>query len=503
MNIEQQHPSTFVPENERKRFVAQEPVVISKTTEIVGVGYKPDPSAVVSEPMRRASNDSGKIISLQQEQLLSQLKIKTFTPNRTADIPSKAVVFRGANSVELVDLGIPLLMEPGDAIVRITSTGICGTDLHAYLNEMSSGVVEKGLVLGHEAVGIVDSVGPNVKNFKRGDRVVISGIIMCGDCEYCKKGQTSLCSRTNPNLEMKNNLGFPISACFGLMGGFDGLQAEHARIPLADFQLLKLPDTVSDDQALPLSDILCTAYHGLMNAEVDSNTNSLAIWGAGPVGLLAVQLAKHLGVKRVVSIDHHDYRLEKARFLGAETLNFDKCEDGLLTALLNMFPDGVEKCLDCAGFRFSKTLTHRVQRALSLETDSPEIMMEMVKACKKGGTISLIGEYVGTANGFPIGALMEKGITLRGGHVWVQKYWKDLLELIQGGFDPSRVYTHSLDLSAAAEAYKMVKRRDDNVIKVLLRTRFYDKDNCGYCITTGSAPTSIKTTIKGKDTKAE
>jgi len=498
MNIEQQHPSTLgVPENERKR----EPVVVNKTTEVI---YKPDPNAFVSEPIRRASNDSGKITSWQQDQLLSQLKIKTFTPNRTADIPSKAVVFKGANSVELVDLGIPLLMEPGDAIVRITSTGICGTDMHAYMKEMSSGVVEKGLVLGHEAIGIVDSVGPNVHNFKRGDRVVISGIIMCGDCEYCKKGQTSLCSRTNPNLEMKNNLTFPIAACFGLMGGFDGLQAEHARIPLADFNLLKLPDTVSDDQALPLSDILCTAYHGLMNAEVDSETNSLAIWGAGPVGLLAVQLAKHLGVKRIVSIDHHDYRLEKARFLGAETLNFDKCEEGegLLTALLNMFPEGVEKCLDCVGFRFPKSLTHRVQRALSLETDSPEIMIEMVKACKKGGTISLIGEYVGTANSFPIGALMEKGITLRGGHVWVQKYWKDMLALIQGGFDPSRIYTHSLDLTAAVDAYKMIKRRDDNVIKVLLRTRFYDKDNCGYC-TTGTAPAGIKTTIKGKETKAE
>jgi threonine dehydrogenase-like Zn-dependent dehydrogenase len=497
MNYEQQHPSTVVPENERKRYIP-EPVVVNKTTEVV---FKTDPNIVVADPIRRASNDNNKAISWQQNQLLSQLKIKTFTPNRTTDVPSKAVVFKGSNSVELVNLGIPLLMEPGDAIVRITSTGICGTDVHAYMQEMSSDMAPKGMVLGHEAVGIVDSVGSNVTNFKAGDRVAISAIIMCGDCDHCKKGQTSLCSRTNPSLEMKNNLSFPIAACFGL-GGFDGLQAEHARVPLADFQLLKLPDTISDDKALPLSDIMCTAWHGLMNAEVDSNTNSLAIWGAGPVGLLAVQLAKHLGVKRIVSIDHHDYRLEKARFLGAEPLNFDKCEEGVLTALLTMFPDGVEKCLDCAGFRFSKSLTHRVQRALSLETDSPEILTEMIKACQKGGTISLIGEYVGTANSFPIGALMEKGITLRGGHVWVQKYWKDMLALIESGFDPSRIYTHSLDLSAAEDAYKMVKRRDDGVIKVLLRTRFYDKDHCGFC-STGATSVNVKTTIKGKETKAE
>lgn len=425
-----------------------------------------------------------------QEELIDALKIKFFTANRNQNVSSKAVVFRGSNSVELVDLGMPTLMEPADAIVRITTTAICGTDLHAYLKEMSSGIVQKGLVLGHEAVGIVDVVGPEVKNFKKGDRVAISGIIMCGDCDFCKKGQTSLCSRTNPNLEMKNELGFPIAACFGLMGGYDGLQAEHARVPLADYQLLKLPDTVSDEMALPLSDILCTAFHGLMNAEVNSNTNSLIIWGAGPVGLLAVQLAKYLGVKRVVSIDHHDYRLTKARLLGAETVNFDKVN--LMNTLSSMFPLGAEKCLDCVGFRFPKSLGHRLSRALMLETDSPEIITEMVKICQKGGTISLIGEYVGTANAFPIGPLMEKGITLRGGHVWVQKYWKDLLKLIEGGFDPTSIYTHVLDFSDVVEAYKTVKQRDDDVVKVLLRTKYYDPNR------SQTKGFDIKTTLKTK-----
>jgi len=247
---------------------------------------------------------------------------------------------------------------------------------------------------------------------------------------------------------------------------------------------------------LPLSDILCTAYHGLMNAGVDSNTNSLVIWGAGPVGLLAVQLAKYIGVKRVVSIDHHDYRLEKARMLGAEALDFDKLE--LMETLCNMFPDGVEKCLDCVGTRFSKSLGHRFQRVLKLEADTPDVIQEMVKICQKGGTISLIGEYMGTTNNFPIGPLMEKGITLRGGHVWVQRYWKDLLTLIERGFDPAHIYSHILDLSDASEAYKMVKRRDDKVIKVLLRTKFFDKRYGAVTTTGATAFDNVKTSIPSK-----
>jgi len=341
------------------------------------------------------------------------------------------------------------------------------------MNQMTMNL-PRGFVLGHEAVGIVDSVGAEVKDFKAGGRVAISGIIMCGECEYCKKGQTSLCGRTNPDLEMKSELGHQIAACFGLLGGYDGLQAEHARVPLADFNLLKLPDTVSDEAAVVLSDIGCTALNGLMNAEVDSNTESLAIWGAGAVGLLAVQLAKHFGVKRIISIDHHDYRLEKARFLGADTvINFEKMDP--IKTLQEMLPMGVEKCLDCAGFRFAKSLSHRVQRALKLESDSPDIITEMVKVCKKAGIISLIGEYMGTANTFPIGPLMEKAITLRGGHVSVQKYLKDLLALIEKGqFDPTGIITHELSLTDAPEAYSMLIDREDEMLKILLTTKFYD-----------------------------
>jgi len=287
-------------------------------------------------------------------------------------------------------------------------------------------------------------------------------------------------------------LGHQIAAFFGSIGGYDGLQAEHARVPLADFNLLKIPNTVSDEAALSLSDIICTAYHGLMNAEVDANTKSLAIWGAGPVGLLAIQLARYLGAKRVISIDHHDYRLDLARKLGAETLNFDNVD--VVKTLHSMFPNGIEKCLDCAGFRFSQSLLHRGLRAFKLESDSSEIIEEMVKVCKKGGTISLIGEYIGAASVFPICPLMEKGITLRSGHVWVHKYWHSLLQLIENGtIDPTIVITHQIDLSAAPEAYKTLKARQGDTIKVLLKTKFYDSSR-----KSGSKSFNPKTVIETK-----
>jgi threonine dehydrogenase-like Zn-dependent dehydrogenase len=273
----------------------------------------------------------------------------------------------------------------------------------------------------------------------------------------------------------KNTMGQNIAASFGLFGGYDGLQAEHARVPLADFNLLKLPDSVSDESAIMLSDILCTAWHGLQLAEVDQNTNSLCIWGAGPVGLLAVQLAKFIGVQNVFCIDHHDYRLQRARAAGAEPLNFDVHD--ISKTLLAKYPTGIEKCIDYAGFRFSTSLSHKFQRAVGLETDSPDIIAQMINVCKSGGNIALIGEYIGTANAFPIGPLMEKGITLRGGHVWVQSYWDKLLALLESKLiDPTIVISHQLDFGSVVDAYKALHDRQDGSIKILLKTKYYNSD---------------------------
>jgi len=381
------------------------------------------------------------------------------------------VIWNRASSVEVRNVGFPLLMEPGDAIVRITTSGVCGSDLHMYHNEVpGSGVLRRGDILGHEGVGIIEAVGSQVQNFKVGDRVVISAIIMCGACKYCKMGKTSLCSGTNPSLERKENYGHSLAGIFGstaVTGAYDGLQAEHARVPLADSNLLKLPDTVSDEAAITLSDVCCTAWHSLDLAEADNNTNSLAIWGCGPVGLMAIMLAKSRGVKRVLAIDHHAYRLDRARALGAET--FNSVDVDVVRQLLLTFPEGVEKCIDC-GYSFSK-------KGLFTK-ESFDVIGTMIDICEKGGHVVVIGDYFHKSNSFPVGALMEKAITFRGGQLWVQKDWQKLVKMIESReIDPTILVTHCFDLACAAEAYKIFNKREEGAIKVLLRTPYYYATN--------------------------
>jgi len=409
-----------------------------------------------------------------------KLNICHVHPRRDKLQSSKAVTWTGSQSLAVTDIGIPMITEARDAIVRITTTAICGSDLHMYANEVpGTSPMTKGDVLSHEAVGVIQEVGPEVKNFQKGDRVVISAVIACGECEYCGRGQMSLCDRTNPSEEMQALYGARLSGVFGytsLTGAFDGLQAEHARVPLADVNLLKLPDDVSDESGVFLSDVCCTAWHGLELVEAGDTTKSLAVWGAGPIGLMTAHLAKHRGVARIVVIDHIEERLARARFAGADTLNFEK--EDVIKKLQAMFPDGVEKCIDCVGYRFPKTLMHRLGRSLKLETDCPEVIQEIVTVCKKGGNISLIGDYFGLANNFPIGAMMEKGFTVRGGQLFVQKYWSHLLGLIQKqAIDPTFIVSHHLDFAKdAVEAYRRFYKREDGAIKILLKTKFYNGD---------------------------
>lgn len=408
-----------------------------------------------------------------------KLKIKCVHPNRDTTQHSNALVWNSSQNVEVKDVGLPLLTEPGDAIIRLTTIAVCGSDLHMYANEVPGPAMEKGDILGHEGVGYVEAVGSEVKNFQKGDRVVISAVIACGECEYCQKKQTSMCENTNPSKEMQALYGARLAGIFGythLTGAYDGLQAEHARVPLADINLHKIPDDVADESAVFLSDVCCTAWHGLELAEVDRNTKSLAIWGAGPIGLVMAHLAKYRGASRVVVIDHHDERLERARYAGAEVINFEK--QNVCETLRSWFPDGVEKCVDCVGYRTPQSLAHRISRQLKLETDSPEVIQEIVMCCKKGGNIALIGDYFGAANNFPIGAMMEKGFTVRGGQLWVHKYWDHLMELIQKKeIDPTFVISHRLDFNKdGADAYRMFYKREDGAIKIILKTRFYNQE---------------------------
>jgi len=400
----------------------------------------------------------------------TQLQVKSVHPDRDESIPTKVLEWWGTEDVRLATRGKPLVTEPKDAILKITATTVCGSDLHMYTNTVQG--LEKGDVLGHEFMGIIDSVGSAVTNFKPGDRVVASFDIACGDCEFCKKEKYSLCDATNPSTECEKLLGGKLCGAYGythLTGGYDGGQAEYVRVPIADFNLLKVPDNVPDEKALYLSDIVCTSYHANVLGRVKPG-KTVAVWGCGPVGLLAQAWAKFLGASVVIGIDNLEYRLQVARDkIGSHTINFDEVSD-VVGELKKLIPGGPDVSIDAAGFRFPKTLSHKLQHAVKLENDSLDIVNEMILATKKGGHISIVGDYFGYGNQFPIGPLMEKSLTIRGGQCFVQKYWHELLGHIESGkFDPTIVVTHHMTLEDLPEAYRKFNNREDNCIKVFLK----------------------------------
>jgi threonine dehydrogenase-like Zn-dependent dehydrogenase len=365
----------------------------------------------------------------------------------------------------------PAITDPRDIILKVTSTTVCGSDLHMYYDKIpGKKTMEEGDVLGHEFMGIVESVGPQVSSLKAGDRVVVSAVIACGECMYCKQKQFSLCDVTNPSKQLEDMYGHRLAGIFGyshLTGGYDGGQAEYVRVPLADMNCLRVPDTLSDEKVLFLSDIACTSFHATELGEVTPG-KTVCIWGCGPVGLLTAQWCRIRGAKRVISIDNDETRLNLAKKLGAEPLNFSKVD--VPKWILENVVNGPDVCIECAGFRFPKSLTHKAEALAHLETDAADIINEMVKSCRKAGIISMIGDYFGYANHFPIGSLMEKAITLRGGQVYVQKYWRDVLKKIEEGvFDPTVVISHQMPFEKCAEVYKQFA--DHKTLKVILKTR--------------------------------
>jgi threonine dehydrogenase-like Zn-dependent dehydrogenase len=385
-----------------------------------------------------------------------------------------ACEWHGAEDMRVVPRGKPLITDPKDCIIKVTSTTICGSDLHMYFNKVpGDGAMQPGDVMGHESMGIVESVGPEVKNLKPGDRVVVSAVISCGNCFYCKKGDYSCCDTTNPSEQCEKMYGQRISGIFGythLTGAYDGGQAEFVRVPIADVNCLKVPNALSDEQVLFLSDIVCTGWHGCEMADV-SQGETVAVWGCGPVGLCAMMWCRFRGVKDLIAIDHCPYRIETAKKLfNARTINFDQSD--VVQTLKQLYPNGVDACIDCAGFRFPISDLHKKETAAGRETDALDIINEMVIACRKSGKIGLIGDYFGYGNHFPIGAMMEKGINMRGSQVFVQKYWRQLLGYIQEGkVNPTFLVTHTMPLDKAAEAYHKFAYQKDNVIKVVLKPK--------------------------------
>jgi len=324
-----------------------------------------------------------------------------------------------------------------------------------------------------EAVGIIEKVGPEVKNFKVGDRVVISAVISCGECFYCKQKQMSLCISTNPDPRLDAVYGQRLSGIFGyshLLGGYEGCQAEFVRVPIGDVNCLKIPDTLNDAKAILLSDIACTGWHANELAEVREG-QTVAVWGCGPVGLMTMMWAKFRGASRIIAIDCLPYRMQLAKDkFGAEIIDFSKTD--VISTLHKLLPLGADVCIEAAGFRYSKSLIHTTQRAAQLETDTPEILTEVIKCTRNGGHIAVVGDYYNLANAFPIGALMEKGLTFRGSQVYVQKYWEQLMGyFVQGKVDPSFVISHEMPLEKTDEAYRIFDQKQDGAIKILLKAQ--------------------------------
>jgi threonine dehydrogenase-like Zn-dependent dehydrogenase len=384
----------------------------------------------------------------------------------------------GPNSVEVREVPDPSIRNSRDAIVRVTSTAICGSDLHlldGYVPTMQSGDV-----LGHEFMGEVVEVGPGISSdrLRVGDRVVVPFPIACGSCNQCARGLYSTCENSNPNAGLAEKLfGHPCGGIFGyshLTGGFAGGQAEYVRVPFADVGPLRIDSALTDEQVLFLSDILPTGYMGADMCEI-TPADVVAVWGAGPVGQFAMDSARVLGAAKVIAIDREPYRLQLAAAAGHIPLNLDEVD--IRSALLELTGGrGPDKCIDAVGLEATHgsvpiELYDRAKQTLRMETERPHALRQAILSCRSGGIVSVIGVYGGLLDKFPAGAWMNRSLTLKAGQCHVHRYMKPLLELIERRqLDPTRIITHRLPLHQAPHGYDIFKHKRDNCEKVVLTT---------------------------------
>lgn len=386
----------------------------------------------------------------------------------------RANCWMGKNKVRVQNVPDPELLNSRDAIVRVTSTAICGSDLHLYNGFIPT--MEKGDILGHEFMGEVVEIGPDVKNLRPGDRVVVPFPIACGACDRCEKGLYSVCENSNPNAGIAERLmGHAPSGIFGfshMLGGFAGGQAEYARVPFADVGPIKIEDDLPDETVLFLSDIFPTGWIGAEMCEIEPG-DVIAVWGAGPVGQFAIASAFLMGAGRVIAIDRLPYRLRKAERGGAETIDYEEAD--VLEALRDMTAGrGPDACVDAVGLEAHHPvpLTYgydRGKQVARMEPDRPFVLREAIMACRSGGIVSVIGVYGGLVDRFPMGALMNRSITLRGAQCHVQRYMRPLLDRIRAGeIDPGFVISHRMPLEDAPRAFELFKHKQDECLKVVL-----------------------------------
>ena len=386
----------------------------------------------------------------------------------------KALCWWGRRDVRVEDVPDPEILNPRDAIIKITATAICGSDLHLYDGYIPT--MEQGDILGHEFMGEVVELGPEVKNLKVGDRIVVPFTIACGRCWFCQQKLWSCCDNSNPNAWIAEKMyGYSGSGLFGyshMMGGYAGGQAQYARVPFADVGGFKVPDGIADEKVLFLTDIFPTGYMAAENCNIHPG-DVIAVWGCGPVGQFAIRSAFLLGADRVIAIDRFPDRLAMARESGAFTVNYSATDD-LIEELKDMTGGrGPDACIDAVGMEahgFSlAVITDEVKQKMQITFDRPNVLRQAIQACRKGGTISIPGVYGGFVDNIPFGAAFGKGLTFRMGQTHVHNYLQPLLEHIQSGaIDPEFVITHRLPLNDAPEGYRTFVNKQDNCIKIVL-----------------------------------
>jgi threonine dehydrogenase-like Zn-dependent dehydrogenase len=387
----------------------------------------------------------------------------------------KAVCWMGKSEVETLTVADPQLLNPHDAIIKITRTAICGSDLHLYDGFIPT--MEAGDILGHEFMGVVEEVGKEVTNLRRGDRVVVPFTIACGNCLFCKKKIWAACDNSNPNAHlMEAAYGYSGSGLFGyshMMGGYAGGQAQYARVPFANVGPLKIQSDLSDEKVLFLSDIFPTGYMAAENAQIQPG-DTVAVWGCGPVGQFAIASAFMLGAARVIAIDRLTERLAMARSLGAITVDYSDEDVTVLGALKDLTGGaGPDSCIDAVGLEAHSAQLQgtydKIKVALMMETDRPSVLRQAIQSVRKGGTLSIPGVYGGLLDKVPFGAAFGKGITMKMGQTNMHNYMEPLLERIEKGqIDPSYIISHRITLEQAPEMYKVWRDKKENVTKIVI-----------------------------------
>jgi threonine dehydrogenase-like Zn-dependent dehydrogenase len=389
----------------------------------------------------------------------------------------KALVWHGKEDIRYDTVSDPAIEHPRDAIIKVTSCAICGSDLHLFHNLVPA--MLPGDIMGHETMGEVVEVGSASKgSLKKGDRVVIPFTIQCGECDQCRRGNFSVCERTNRKKELGDKaFGHTTAGLFGythLTGGYPGGQAEYLRVPFADTTHIKVPDGIDDEKLLFLSDILPTGWQAAVQADIQPG-DTVAVWGCGPVGQMTIRSAILLGAEQVVAIDHLPERLSMAAAAGAITINFT--EESVVERLNELTGGrGPQKCIDAVGteshvnFGQPDTVLDRAKQMLMAENDRPHVLREMIYVCRPGGVISIIGVYLGLVDKIPMGQAMNKGLTFRMAQAHVPRWTGDLLRRIEDGqIDPSFVITHKVDLSKGPEMYATFRDKADGCVKVMLQ----------------------------------